>query len=263
MTVGRAVCLGLNVVDTGSPPYAGAFIPVLAGCVNDARSMCEVLESRGGFQTPAVYLDRKATRAALAAALADAARDLRSGDLFVLTYSGHGMRTAAATAWVLADGPFASGDLWHAWHAFAPGVRVVVVSDSCYSGRATRAAYRVGPVLRDRGLDPATAVLIASRAALRGPARDPGPPDCAVLLLSGCRDDQTSLDGSGHGLFTESLLGVLPTVDGDYHALHAAAAAETSRRATGMGHDQDPQLFLTGDPVGCAVLAGSGPPFFV
>jgi hypothetical protein len=34
------------------------------------------------------------------------------------------------------------------------------------------------------------------------------PPTCSVLLLSGCQDNQTSLDGRRNGLFTEKLLNV-------------------------------------------------------
>jgi hypothetical protein len=66
----------------------------------------------------------------------------------------------------------------------------------------------------------------------------------AVILISGCQDNQTSLDGDHNGAFTEQLLrvwdaGRFRPKDGTYINFHAAIKA-------GMPSTQTPNLFTLG-----------------
>jgi len=64
-----------------------------------------------------------------------------------------------------------------------------------------------------------------------------------VVLISGCQDDQLSLDGFANGLFTETLLGVWNdgAWKGSYSAFHEAIRSQ-------MPATQQPNYF----PVGSA-----------
>ncbi len=64
---------------------------------------------------------------------------------------------------------------------------------------------------------------------------------CSVVVMSGCQDNQTSLDGAEHGLFTEKLLDVWAagSFTADYRQFH-------SRIATQMPPEQSPQIDVFG-----------------
>ena len=63
----------------------------------------------------------------------------------------------------------------------------------------------------------------------------------AVILISGCQDNQTSLDGDQNGAFTEQLLRIWNhgTYRGNYAKFHAAIKA-------GLPASQTPNLFTLG-----------------
>jgi len=83
----RAMSLhvGLNAVSADA--YSGWDGP-LAACEFDATDMAAIAKSKRMKST--VLLTKKATRAHVLAAMRSAAKALKSGDLFFLTYSGHG-----------------------------------------------------------------------------------------------------------------------------------------------------------------------------
>lgn len=63
----------------------------------------------------------------------------------------------------------------------------------------------------------------------------------AVILISGCQDNQTSLDGAHNGAFTEQLLKVWSAggFKGNYVRFHADITA-------GLPSSQTPNLFTLG-----------------
>ena len=63
----------------------------------------------------------------------------------------------------------------------------------------------------------------------------------AVILISGCQDNQTSMDGDHNGAFTEQLLKVWNHggIEGNYAKFHAAIKAR-------MPPTQTPNLFTLG-----------------
>ena len=86
----------------------------------------------------------------------EAARELESGDILLVTYAGHGMKfdipqkdKPYTVAWCLYDGPMLDAELRTYWSGFKKGVRIVVLSDSCHSGTITREA---SADVTDRGL---------------------------------------------------------------------------------------------------------------
>ena len=78
-----------------------------------------------------------------------AAKTLQGGDLFFLTYSGHGGQVPDVNGdeadkkdetWCLYDGQLIDDELYFELSKFAAGVRILVLSDSCHSGTVTREA---------------------------------------------------------------------------------------------------------------------------
>ena len=138
------------------------------------------------------------------------------------------------------------------WSRFAPGVRIVVLSDSCHSGTVTRdlidspgtsqpvAVPRQIPREISEKVQAQHKSLYDSLAFVAGAARGLKV-GASVLLISGCQDRQTSLDGAVNGLFTATLLAVWRNgaFTGSYRDLHGQIVAR-------MPATQQPNLFLTG-----------------
>ena len=270
--------IGLNAVSPAS--YAG-WSGELAACEADANDMAAIAQSRAMKAT--VLLTKKATRAAVLAALRSAAATLKGGDFYFLSYSGHGGQVGDVTGeeidkldetWCLFDGQLIDDELYAELARFAAGVRIFVVSDSCHSGTVTRAApVPAGstPGERPRLMPPSVALRVYREhkafydklqtdiAAKAGkPLIDPDAAlahvavsdrltsivsqfQPAVILISGCQDNQTSMDGEVNGAFTEKLLMVWHNglFKGNYALLHARVRAL-------LPPTQSPNLFTLG-----------------
>lgn len=278
--VAQSLHLGLNTV---SPKAYGGWSGELAACEFDAHDMAAIAKSRGMKST--VLLTKQATRAKTLAALRSAARTLKTGDLFFLSYSGHGGQVKDVTGdepdkqdetWCLYDGQLIDDELYLELARFAKGVRILVLSDSCHSGTVTRAAPPSVPANgpKPRMMPPAVALRTyrehqafydqlqrdVAKAAGKASIADPDAVlsslnlassrltavvkqfNPAVLLVSGCMDNQTSMDGEHNGAFTGQLLRVWNNGgwQGDYVRFHARIRA-------GMPASQSPNLFVLGD----------------
>jgi hypothetical protein len=275
---GRSLHIGLNSV-AGSA-YGGWTGP-LAACEFDANDMAAIAESKG--MRPTVLLTRKATRAAAFDAMRSAAKALHSGDLFFLSYSGHGGQVPDVNGdepdkrdetWCLHDGQVIDDELYLELCRFAAGVRILILSDSCHSGSVARGiplpadtlphqrpklmpesvamrTYRdhkafYDKIQRDTAaaagrpvIDPDTALAqVAASGRLSAIAAKM---QASVVLISGCQDNQTSMDGDHNGAFTEQVLNVWNQgkFSGNYAHFHA-------RVRTRMPATQSPNLFTLG-----------------
>jgi metacaspase-1 len=144
MSTGISLHIGLNAVD---PQHYQGWSGVLAACELDANDMT-MIAKKAGFQ-PTTLLTKKASRQAVTNALTDASRALKAGDIFFLTYSGHGGQVPDTDGdepdgldetWCLFDGELIDDEIYHYLGLFAAGVRILVLSDSCHSGSVTRDA---------------------------------------------------------------------------------------------------------------------------
>ena len=225
---GLSLHLGLNQVD---PAQYEGWDGKLAGCENDARDM-EAIAKEAGFTTKTLLTD-KATATAASTAIADAAGELDAGDIFFLTYSGHGGQMPDTNGdepdqldetWVFHDRQLVDDELFSLWGTFKPGVRIFVLSDSCHSGSAVREtidAVRPDVLANAMSVAPENGMRAMPRVVARQvyeahqseyddnqkrvPAGDSVDVGAHVLLVSGCQDNQTSADGTRNGLFTQTL----------------------------------------------------------
>lgn len=149
-----SVHIGLNHVDPGS---YGGWDGTLAGCVNDAHDLSTVAMAEG-FRS-SVLVDRQATAAAVLSTIRMAASRLRPGDLFLLTFAGHGGQIADIDdetdelrgfdeTWACWDRQLLDNEVHAALTEFARDVRVVVISDSCHSGTQVRNPLSPSPPVR-------------------------------------------------------------------------------------------------------------------
>ena len=231
MPRGRSLHIGLDRVD---PDRYDGWDGALASCEHDARDM-EAIAAAQGLE-PTLLLNEEATAEAVSSAITAAASDLGRGDLFVLTYAGHGSYVRDRDGdepegydetWVLYDRQLVDDELYALWGEFAAGCRILVVSDSCHSGSVAREVPTFlipdgveldpvdGPFGQTRGMPSRVAEVVVDRdrdlydeIQRRLPPRADIRIGAHVLQLSACQDNQTALDGERNGLFTAALRAV-------------------------------------------------------
>ena len=267
MPQGVSIHVGLNRVDPGH--YQG-WDGKLVACEFDANDMAELAKGKG-FATQTL-LTEAATAQALTSAVEKTAETLQSGDILLLSYSGHGGQVPDTNGdeqdrmdetWVLFDRQVVDDELYALWSKFKPGVRIAIFSDSCHSGTVAREA--VDAVGEERVARSMNGENDPGQPRLKGmpdelirsvyeknkelydeiqkslPPFDKAEIGASVILTSGCQDNQTSLDGDKNGLFTQSLLQVWnkDKFRGGYRMFR-------KRIAQKMPPWQSPNLFIAG-----------------
>jgi len=271
MARGISLHVGLNAVD---PAHYSGWDGALTACEFDANDMESLAQARG-FETTKL-LTGDATAKAVVEAIESAASELAASDIFFITYSGHGGQVPDTNdeeeadrsdeTWLAYDRQIIDDELYALWAKFEPGVRIIVLSDSCHSGSVNRD-------ITNRSAVP-NPVATAEEAAKQNPRFRALPRDkmietyaqnhvlydgiqdrvasspssesevgATVLLISGCQDDQLSRDGFKNGAFTAQLLEVWDdgAWRGSYPAFHEAILSD-------MPDDQQPNY----NPVGAA-----------
>jgi hypothetical protein len=273
MARGISLHIGLNTVD---PDHYDGWDGTLTACEYDANDMQALAESRG-FETNK-QLTNKASADAVTTAIKSAADDLESGDILFISYSGHGGQVPdrngdekddhSDETWVLYDRQLVDDELYALWATFKPGVRIIVLSDSCHSGSVARGiddkkvvpnvvataeeAAKQSPRFRALPLDKMIATYEKNaelydgiQKAIANSSESEPQIGATVLLISGCQDSQLSRDGFSNGLFTEQLLSVWDkgAWKGSYPNFHQAIV-------TNMPDDQKPNYYPVppGDP---------------
>lgn len=225
---GIGIHIGLNAVD---PSFYSGWSGELTACEFDANDMKGITGSQG-FDSK-VLLTANATREAIVEEMKNASRMLTSGDVLVLTYSGHGGQVDDTNGdesgdnldetWCLYNGEFVDDELYALLGKLRCGVRVLVLSDSCHSGTVTRvAAFRqlTAALKSERDVESHRIKAIPDDVQKKTyqqnksffeniqksvPAGERVAIGASVILISGCQDNQESLDGDRNGLFTETL----------------------------------------------------------
>ena len=221
MTKGLSLHIGMNVVDPG---HYGSSLP-LTGAVPDARAM-QKLAAGLGYQTTTL-LDDEGTTGNVVRKVVDAAGSLGSGDIFMLTYAGHGSQVFDRTGdetdgfdetWCLYDRMLLDDEIFRLLSYFEAGVRVLLVSDSCHAGTVARKALStelVSAATGFRGLAREAAAEIAEKfdstyttAKLMSLRSEAAQPRASIELLAACQDNQLAQDWGTNGFFTINLLNV-------------------------------------------------------
>jgi hypothetical protein len=246
----------------------------LRGCVNDVVNMTNVLTQVYGFAKSDIVTltDFGATKKAMQAAIRALVTGGRKGDVLYLHYSGHGANVPDTNG-DEADGrdeilcptdldwksPPTDDWLRATFNRLKAGVSLTVVMDCCHSGTNTRALLPPDAPSIPRYLpNPWDLMAVESGRKLRGAVRvgmhtaskaarrrsDVVNVDIPEVLVTGCRDTQTSADafigGSFNGALTYNLVAAIKEKKGNltYRDLHALTKTKLAKGK----FDQVPQL---------------------
>jgi len=261
MAKGISLHIGLNSVD---PNHYDGWKGDLLACEADAQDM-EMIAAKEGFGERILLLTQDAKFDRVVKELERIGKSLEPGDLFMLTYSGHGGQVPDLNrdeddlqdeTWCLYDRQLVDDHIYKLLGGFREGVRIILLSDSCHSGTVARDALRgITPTAERDGRSRAMPPDVANRVYRKNikmyisTAIDEkfenvvGAVKASVILISGCQDNQRSYDGTFNGLFTGTLLQVWHA--GRFHGSYRSLHQQVLRR---MPSDQSPNFFTVGAP---------------
>lgn len=197
----RALLVGLKSVDPaaygGWDGTGGCW-----GCELDVDNVERILQP---FEYETMVLKTEAaTHDAILEGLSAAAKDLEAGDIFVFYFSGHGGQQfdlngdevdGQDETLVAYDAEVVDDELNVIWPAFQPGVRIVMISDSCNSGTNYK------KLKFDKEQSTPIVIRLDEKAAEAMQAQ--------MIHFGGCRDGYTSSGYFGGGAFTMAMCNVL------------------------------------------------------
>ncbi len=247
----------------------------LRGCVNDVRDLRAVLTEFGGFRKSEIttLVDTGATKKAMMAGIKALVKASKKGDVAFLHYSGHGSHVPDEKPLDEADGrdeilcptdldwydPMRDDWLRATLDDVRDGVQLTVIMDCCHSGSNTRAIGPPDEPVKQRFLpspwDIAAAesgrrtVMRKVSSELRKSRRsarstDIVNADIPEVLITGCRDTQTSADAfinnRFNGALTYGLVAAIRATRGrlTYRDLHQRASTIIKKKR----FEQVPQL---------------------
>ena len=246
----------------------------LRGCVNDVEDLSQVLRSFHGFKPADItkLTDGAATKKAIQSGIKKLLRGLKKGDVALLHYSGHGSNVPDDNG-DEADGrdeilcptdldwkdPLRDDWLRASFDRLPKGAGLTVIMDCCHSGTNTRAILPPDAPVKERylpspwglaevesGRSLPRRVTTELRKSSRGKRKSSDVVDANLpeVLITGCRDTQTSADafinGRYNGALTFALVEAIRATKGrlTFRELHDRAGGVLKTRK----FDQVPQL---------------------
>lgn len=248
MAKGISLHIGINKVDPSgyplNPTYEGwryavvtkEYFPVrfhgdfnigwegpLLSCEKDAEDMRKIARSQKFKAT--ILKTKNATVENVGKKIRSAAKQLAAGDIYFLTYSGHGAQVEDLSGdemdsdsldetWCLYDRMFLDDELQALYAKFAKGVRIIVLSDSCHSGSATRSntsnddTARKSLGIRAVPERAAKAIYEANKDKydrIQKNLKKRAKPKASRILIAACQDYQLAGGGEKNGQFTAAL----------------------------------------------------------
>lgn len=268
-----AVMVGINVYQTPGNN--------LQGCVNDVKSVYDFLVNKRGFEPDNIRMlcDERATQQNILERLEWLVTVAKPGDELVLDYSGHGSSVRLRVDGKLEEeecqilcptdldweNPLTDKILASYFKRIPEGAFLTFVCDACHSSSMDRDIHNNPHPRKQRYIQPPMDIAVRSLnrnlsknrigwRALTGPSNDQTfIENQRHLLISGCRDNQTSadayVDGRYQGAMTASLMTALAANDSPWLVTHPSMM----KWLQDNGYDQVPNL--SGPKVQCGKLA--------
>ena len=251
----------------------------LKGCVNDVLLMAKTLREQYRFDDASgvrLLTDERATTANIRKGLEWLVGDAAAGDSLVFHYSGHGSQVRDIHGDELSDNldeiicpydldwnkPFTDDDLAEICGRVPKGTLLTVILDCCHSGTGLRnflrpdlpirykflaapveVRHRAEPHIENRGIDRSVTMTGPDRT-LHIRRFGISLTKTNVVLVAGCRSDQTSadawIDGDYHGALTYYLWRSLR--DAKWRTTYRKLIEATGIALADHNYEQVPQL---------------------
>ncbi len=172
------------------------YAPKLKTAKKDAEVIGEILKTEFIFDEVSVILD--ATRTEILKGIDQYRKKIKSDDYFLIYYAGHGeyLKENEKSYWLPVDAELESTSNWIIVDDITANLKLIssdhilVVSDSCYSGTMTRAAFT------DLSSNDERSKYISKMMTKRS----------RTLMASGGNEPVADGGGNGHSVFAESFI---------------------------------------------------------
>jgi len=233
----------------------------LSGCINDVTNMRDTLHYTFGFDTGNILTltDETATQGNILKGLEDMISMAKEGDELVFHYSGHGSQVLDANGDELNDwldeilcpydmdwsDPLTDDILASIFKKLPEGANLTFICDACNSGTMTRDLRNTKN--RRKFLQPPAHIMNRiskpnmpiKKIGMTGRSQS----KLNHVLLSGCRDDQSSADAYIDGQYQGALsYSVITAIGFDPDRNWINVHQEVCQILTNYGFDQEPQL---------------------
>jgi len=253
-SIKKALLVGIN-------KYKPNLNADLKGCINDVAMVHHLLVNKFGFDTNniRVVVDDRATQNNILHRLQWLINDTKEGDLLVFHFSGHGSQIIDRNGDELNDyldeiicphdlnwdNPLTDDILRSIFSKIPSGVKLIMIADCCHSGtlvrelnnpRYEKPRFILPPFdIRSRSFNK----KLSKRKLVEKTQKETQ----KIILLSGCKDSQTSADAYINGKYNGALSWAVYTVLNNnpnisYIDLHEKVSYLLKRG----GFSQEPQL---------------------
>jgi len=246
----KAFCVGIN-----DYPYPGYD---LNGCVNDANSWAELLLSHYDFPRSDIKIitDSEATRRNVINGIKDLLTGASPGDVRVFVNASHGSYVYDTSGdeeqfdeiicpYNSKDANIKDDELRELFSGLPIGIKLTVISDSCFSGTVTRRIPGVDR--RQRFLDPKLLgykIISNLFRFVRRKSEKYPESDMNEILLSGCKSLEYAHDdkfgGKYHGAMSYFALQTIR--EANYQITYADLVKKINNRLEKARYPQHPQL---------------------
>lgn len=217
---------GLNEVNPAQYPKT---VSKLLCPENDAK-FCFSMAVNAGFNAKQPFIGSNANSLNLLTEITAITKIIAPGDLFMLTYSGHGSQVKdidneeEEEGWdevmLLYDRLFIDDEFKKLWAQFPNGSRILMITDSCHNGTVTKyvdisiGTQQPPPATNKRVIKGVDKKLIQPvfnknigfyKGIKSAPSFTIG---ASIIHIAGCKDDEVCEDGklkNGYSLFTQNL----------------------------------------------------------
>ena len=204
----KACLIGINYTNTSNELY---------GCVNDVMNLKTMLETKYKYNPENIrtIINEQATRNTILREFALLLKNATSGDILFFSYSGHGTYTIDRSGEEIdgKDELLVSVDNYAIFDDelkqiidiyLKPNVKLFTLFDNCHSGTILDLPYQYFKTTTQSPIEP---IIHPKCRETQG----------EVICLSGCRDDQVSMDAyinnTYAGAMTRTFIDVLTNVD--------------------------------------------------
>ncbi len=269
----HALLVGIN-------QYEHPDIPTLGACVNDAERFAAYLKANvkpGLLNLASPLTDAQATKDNIVTGLREHFRDAKEGETILFYYSGHGclekvhpalapfekgptMEALVCHDSMKSSTPLADKELRFLLHEIARKrkARIIVITDSCHSGGATRSVAE-GAQRRLSKEAPARQweQFVFGKQIEADQLENVSDlnellPQARHIHLAACESWQSAWEVRSGGVFTSGMLDVLENSNGEvsFHDLHSRTRYICRQR-----FDQSPELYIVDPGVAEAAAA--------